>query len=71
MSFAIDSHIPVPTQQSSCKYPYGSLEVGQSFLAADGNASSIRSGASQFGKRNNKKFRVSKTREGIRVWRTA
>jgi len=61
----IDKNIPVP---SKTKYPFGALEIGDSFLAPDeGN---VRGAAVAYALRHRGyKFKTMKVDTGIRVWR--
>lgn len=76
----IESGIPVPTRRlgRKAKYPIGALEVGESFevtAATREQAGSRLNGAvSQFRRVNassEKRFQVSRTEKGARVWRIA
>lgn len=69
----IEKGVPLPTTEPvKCrKYPYTTMEIGDSFLVTDRTPEAVGSSASQMGKRLNRKFRSAKTREGVRVWRIA
>ncbi len=77
--FILDSHIPVPEDDTRGRpliYPFKIMVVGQSlFVPGDKRKQTlINQSASQYGKRNNKKFvtrtnRIEDGVEGVRVWR--
>lgn len=68
---AVDRDIPRPAQDCRTKYPFMSLEIGESFFASAGSAASVRVRACIVGRERGRKFCTRKTRGGIRVWRTA
>ena len=85
MNFQIETGVPVPKRtagRTGSKYPFGHLEVGQSFLvpASDEDTEAtiakkvgtLRSAIGAFNKRNpgHGKFAVRPVAEGVRVWRT-
>lgn len=63
----VDKNIPIPTSKYT-KYPYGEMEVGDSFFVKI-EREKIYSSSSQYGKRHNAKFSVRKEADGYRVWR--
>lgn len=73
----IDSDIPMPFFQGKSgrpeTYPWGKLEVGQSFFVPNGNDRWFRSSCGAAGKRYGWQFRVRAWTEngveGVRVWR--
>ena len=70
----VEQNIPLADgKQWSAKYPWKTMEVGQSFYLAGGNLDTMRSGCSSAGKRLNRKFvaRRADRDGGIRVWRLA
>ena len=82
-AFAIEDNVPLPTTRSHVHtlYPFGQLEVGQSFVVPfEGKAASVintrvRGALQQFQRRTRiagvaKKFISSAGAQGIRVWRT-
>ena len=72
--FRIDTGIPVPRARGGhgLKYPFGQMQVGQSWLASpDTGGNALRVRAHQCGREYGMKFVVRKTKEGFRVWRTA
>lgn len=65
----IDKDIPMPQHLSrNVKYPFGTLEIGDSFLVNESRRL-VSSAACAFGKNHNKKFTVRTTPEGMRCWR--
>ncbi len=78
-----DGHeMPTPGQSGApIKYPFGEMEVGQSFFVAPDNRAAVRknstssrvaAAASYYGKRHGKKFTCQKQPcGGYRVWRVS
>lgn len=67
--FPIVKGIPVPSPRSNSLYPWGAMEVGDSFLAPLKKASSIATGCKKARLRYGGKFVYRTTPEGCRVWR--
>jgi hypothetical protein len=71
----IDKHIPLPKPVgvgSPSKYPYRSMNVGDSFLYPKGvGIVAARSSANHAASRTNWKFSLRQTEQGIRCWRIA
>ena len=73
----IEAHIPVPPvnnnpkKQRNCKYPWHSMQVGDSFFVADFTVSSFCSTAYSAGRRHGKKYTLRSMDGGVRVWRLA
>ena len=68
----IESHIPVPSEQSSrAVYPFPDMRVGDSFLVLEADwIKNLRSAAYMYAKRHpGVKFTVRKYGEGWRLWR--
>jgi hypothetical protein len=53
------------------KWPFGLLEVGESFVMTGVSDGSARSQACDYGRRSGRKFSVAKIAGGHRVWRVA
>lgn len=53
------------------KYPWATIEVGESFLIAGVKNATARGAASAASKRLGKKFATSKEADGVRVTRVA
>lgn len=72
--YKIEKNIPVPHSSRGRKqrYPFGSMEPGDSFLLADKDLySKVRMSANGYGYRHGKRFVVRLVDEGVRVWRAA
>jgi hypothetical protein len=70
----IEKKVPMPMvgqKGRQTKYPFGSMEIGDSFYVDDRNPSQISSVAYNWCKRNNSKnkFVVKQEGKGTRVWR--
>ena len=63
----IEKNVQMPRTNTSGKYPFGEMEVGDSFVTTE---KYVRAASQIFGKLNGKKF-VTRTQEdkSIRVWR--
>lgn len=87
MTFQIEDGVPVPKRaagRTGSKYPFGRLEVGQSFMVpvtqdpedegstVEKRVGTLRSAIGAFCKRNpgHGKFSVRLVEGGVRVWRT-
>lgn len=69
MKYKIEKNIETPASVGN-KYPFGEMEVGDSFKFPKSEIYKIRTAASFYGKRKNKKFTVRKiNNEEFRVWR--
>lgn len=72
--FPVEKSVPIPKTRNNSLYPFGQMEVGDSFFIPDAGkstAASIRACASAFGKKNNRKFSCRQVDGGVRVWRLA
>lgn len=73
--YAIEKNVPAPpAAQSTRRYPFPDMEVGDSFFVQTESARTnprLRSCAALYGKRHGKKFRVRSVDGGSRVWRIA
>lgn len=71
--FTIDKDTPVPKQVGAgrkMKYPFESMQVGDSFFMKDAKGKTISRICGSHGKRLSRRF-ISRTVEGgVRVWRT-
>lgn len=68
----VEKNVPFPTKAvRSFKYPFGHMEVGDSFAVPGSSYSRIYSAASHYGKRSKTKFIVRKIpgTDEIRCWR--
>lgn len=71
--FLIEKGVPMSKNGRSFKYPFGKMEVGESFSLGNDSiaAARCRSAASIYGRNHNKKYSVLKTNdETYRCWRT-
>lgn len=71
----IDKGIPVPPRHGEAKYPYGQMQVGDSFFCSGPSQSNLASRAGHVGHAMGAKFSVRKAVEngvaGFRVWRVS
>lgn len=71
--FHIEKGIPVPKMTGAgrkTKYPFESMEVGDSFFIKDTKVKTISRTCCQHGKRLSRKFASRTVDGGVRVWRT-
>lgn len=64
----LEKNIPLP---GPSKYPFATMEVGDSFAVKGDEAFKARASAYQYGRRFNQKYSVRKNGVGYRIWRTA
>lgn len=69
MKYQIESGVPMPINLRNVKYPFKTMEIGDSFIIDNVNAKIIHNAAYAFGKRNNKKFTVRTNDGTARIWR--
>lgn len=70
--FKIEKNALVPPPSGRPRrYPFGDMEVGDSFWFAAAIYLQAAPAAAYYGKRNNKKFSVRKDGDGYRCWRVA
>jgi len=69
----IEDGIPVPPsgRGGRSKYPWLTLEVGQSFVITESTIASSRTMATQAARNTGRKFKVAQIKGGARVWRVA
>lgn len=65
----ISKDVPLPPPRR--RYPYSEMEVGESFLIAEGNLQVVCNANYRAGKRLNRKFIARREEGGVRVWRTS
>lgn len=73
MTITIDKGVPVPSKRGSIKYPFASMEIGDSFFAADKKLTHLYnaiSSARLTGLINGQKYTLRTEANGVRVWRT-
>ena len=69
--FTVEKGIPVPPAVSNAKYPWGTMEIGDSFLVTDrAKFESARLAAYQQRARG-RHLVARSTPQGLRIWRTA
>jgi len=72
--FKIENNIPQPEPHlgTKAKYPFTTMEVGQSvFIDGGKHDSNPAIAAKMYAKRSGKKFTIRKIDNGVRVWRVA
>ena len=66
----VEKNVPMPTTGMRNKYPWGAMEVGDSFRSAGSTVANLRASAYAFSRRNaGKKFAVRAEEGGARAWR--
>ena len=65
----IEKGIPMPEPRETQPYPWGEMEVGDSFLARTNNVRTVGPMCTKAARKTGFKFAYRKTEEGIRVWR--
>lgn len=70
--FTIEKGIPVPKKMvdRKSKYPFGAMEVGDSFFVKDGNIRNMSRISSTHAKKMPYRFSCRTVEGGVRVWRT-
>ena len=73
MKVKIEKNVPVPERysRSSAKYPWNTMEVGDSFLSHVSKIACLVSARAQAERKTGRKFITRTTPEGVRVWRVA
>lgn len=72
--YEIEKNIPIPDPNKGrkSKYPFATMQVGDSFFVSDKKQTVIGSCASAYSKRNpDVKFTVRVAEGGVRCWRVA
>jgi hypothetical protein len=69
----IQNNIPVPAiiRTRDSKYPWHSMQVGDSFFVADFTVKQLAGTAYAAAKRHSTKYTIRSIDGGVRVWRTA
>lgn len=67
ISVEISKDVPLPPPRR--RYPYGEMEVGESFLVGGGVLQVVCNANYRAGKRLGRKFIARKEAGGVRVWR--
>ena len=68
-AFTIDKDRPIPARRYSFKYPFGEMEVGDSFLAE--NKKAVSAAHAWASAHPGVKFATRSEGDGTRVWRLA
>ena len=70
-NYKIETGIDLPQNSSGRhrKYPFGDMNVGDSFVFAAADLEKLRSATSYYGSRIQKKFSIRKIVGGYRCWR--
>jgi len=70
--FKIEKNVPAPIKRHpSTIYPYGEMEVGDSFFAPEEMKTRLRTAATVFKRKTGRNFTIRQVEGGIRVWRVA
>ena len=69
--YKIEKKVPVPTTASRNNYPFGEMEVGDSFSIPIGEEYVARASAYWYSRTRPVKFSIRRTKEGYRCWRVA
>lgn len=70
--FEIEKNVELKPSTRNRKYPFNTMDVGDSFYVQPGlDFTKIRQAAFAWGKINKRKFSTRKDGDGYRVWRTA
>ena len=65
--FIIEKDRPISGRRT--RYPFGAMEVGDSFFVPETAAKLVRSAATKFGQRRDRQFLTRRVDGGLRVWR--
>jgi hypothetical protein len=68
INLEVDKTVPLP--EGKKRYPYGSMEVGDSFFVVEGKLQVVCNANYRASKRLGMQFIARKEPEGVRVWRT-
>lgn len=71
MTYVIEKNVPMPvSRQGKKRWPFGIMEVGDSFGFEPENQKKVAGAAAAYGRKHGKKYSVHKTESGPRCWRT-
>jgi hypothetical protein len=71
-NFVIEKGIPKPEGRRGLKkYPFGDMEIGDSFFVPSDKYRAVINASQIYGKRWERKFSVAKVDGGARCWRIA
>lgn len=70
--YKVEKNVPIPTDSRAAKYPFGGMQVGDSFFVPveDATYTSVAGSAYGYARRHGMKMSVAKEDTGTRVWRT-
>ena len=70
--FKIEKNVPLPEDRpAATKYPFGQMEVGDSFAVDPSQATRVRNAACYHARNHGAKFSILKNGEKFRCWRIA
>jgi len=67
VSIKIENGIPVPPVRAV--WPFGEMEVGDSFLVPAGREKAAKSSAWTYGRKHGIRFTARMEKKGVRIWR--
>jgi hypothetical protein len=67
--YEIDKNVPLPVPRKRYSYPYGELQVGESFWVTGVKMASLCNLNLRQGKSLGRKFVCRKEGDGVRIWR--
>ncbi len=71
-AYKVVSDVPIPEFNHAKKtYPFAEMNIGDSFVASFEQLTRVRSAASAYGIRTDKKFSVRKINRECRCWRVS
>jgi hypothetical protein len=69
--YIIENSVPIPSNKK-CKYPFSSMEIGQSIFVEDAKMKgNLHQASKMHGKSLGKKFIARSIDNGLRIWRIA
>jgi len=66
----LEVEMSVPLPEGKKRYPYASMEIGDSFFVVEGKLQVVCNANYRASKRLGMQFIARKEAEGVRVWRT-
>lgn len=67
----IEKGVPVPVIAEPVRYPFESMQVGDSFFVEGGVLTRLCNAHGRAGRRMGRKFTARKVEGGVRVWRVS
>jgi hypothetical protein len=72
MNIVVEKDVPMPATVRALKYPFATMEIGDSFLIPNDKKQVVRAHALNFKRANpGWDYRTKTTMQGLRLWRTA